>query len=492
MYRSRTHDVLDTSALDFLSSTESDYHLLSYDVLGSEAHTIMLHEIGLLPRDNLKKILKLLEEIKRHPASLSTDKFEDIHESIEGHLIAKLGYEIGGMLQTARSRNDQVVLDTHMMIRDRINKISKAIILLIDSLLSKSNDHIASVMPMYTHLQHAQIGTFSHFLLSYTDLLFRDLDRLNTTYTRINKSPLGACAIGGSSINIDRNRTAVLLGFEGIINNSIDATSARDAIVEFVASLSIIMLTLSRIAEDFIIWSTVEFGYVEIPDKYSSTSSLMPQKKNPDILELIRAKAASISGSLITIISIINSLPSGYSRDFQDIKPEVIRASSTILGTLEVMRGIVQDLSINKKRMQQAANNSYAISLDIAEQLVSVKGISFRTAHNIVGSLVKKAVSKDNLPMSKLKEEDVQEVLATINPNLKAQELLRIIQELTPDKSLKLRSSLGSPNIQQQRQNITIQAERLKEYQESVSKRARDVNSAFHNLSQIVENYINS
>ena len=490
MYRSRTHDALDTATLEFLSSTHCDYHLLRYDILGSEAHTIMLHEIGLLSTDNLKKILKVLEEIRRDPASLSTEKFEDIHESIEGHLIAKLGYEIGGRLQTARSRNDQVVLDTHMMIRDRINIISKAIILLIDLLLSKSNDYTTSVMPMYTHLQHAQIGTFSHFLLSYTDLLFRDLDRLNATYTRINKSSLGACAIGGSSINIDRNRTALLLGFEGIINNSVDATSARDAVVEFVASLSIIMLTLSRIAEDFIIWSTAEFGYIEIPDKYSSTSSLMPQKKNPDTLELIRAKASSVSGSLITIISIINSLPSGYSRDFQDIKPELIKTSSTVLDTLEVMKDIIQDLSINRKRMREAANNSYAISVDIAEQLVSIKGISFRTAHNIVGSLVKKAVSKDKIPMSKLKEQDVQEVLATTNVSLKPQELLRIIQELTPDKSLQLRISLGSPNMQQQRQNIPIQAERLKEYEENISKRAGDVNSAFHNLSQIVKNYI--
>ncbi|MDQ3839611.1 MAG: argininosuccinate lyase, partial [Thermoproteota archaeon] len=289
---------MDKSALKFLSSINVDYHLLFYDLLGSEAHVIMLHEIGFLSSAALRDLLTGLEAIRKDPKVLDSDKFEDIHECVEAFIIKKLGYDVGGVLQTARSRNDQVNLDIRMLVRDVINRIARALICLMDSLLSKSQNHFHSIMPMHTHLQHAQLGTFAHFLLSYTENLTRDVDRLNDSYHRINMSPLGACAIGGTSINIDRDRTSSLLGFKGILNNSIDATTSRDDLVEFMSSLGIIMLNLSRLATDFILWSTSEFGYLEIPDKYSSTSSLMPQKKNPDTLELIRAKSSTVVGYL--------------------------------------------------------------------------------------------------------------------------------------------------------------------------------------------------
>ena len=214
MYRSRTGESLDKDAFEFLSSAETDSHLLYYDVLGSEAHVIMLYEIGLLAPSNLGKLLYGLERIRENPNILSTEKFEDIHECVEAQLISELGYEVGGTLQTARSRNDQVILDIRMMIRDLTNNTSREVVRFISALLSKSKDNLHSIMPMYTHLQQAQLGTFSHFLLSYVDTLFRDLDRLNGMYNRINYSPLGACAIGGTSININRERTASLLGFK--------------------------------------------------------------------------------------------------------------------------------------------------------------------------------------------------------------------------------------------------------------------------------------
>src|ERR671919_1466863 len=408
VYRSRTTDSLDERALGFLSSVYVDYHLLLYDVLGSEAHLIMLHEIGFLSSASLKDLLAGLETIRKNPKILHLDKFEDIHECIESYLVTNLGYDVGGILQTARSRNDQVALDLRMMVRDTINLISRTLVELIDELLSKSEDNFHTIMPMYTHLQQAQLGTFAHFLLSYAEILSRDLDRLNDSYDRINLSPLGACAIGGTSINIDRYRTSSLLGFKGVLNNSIDATTSRDDLIEFMSSLSIIMLNLSRIAEDFILWSTTEFGFVEIPDKYSSSSSLMPQKKNPDTLELIRAKASTVAGNLFAAMSLVKGLPSGYSRDLQELKPGLVKSSGIVQESLDILIGLIIDVKVNHARLLDAARNSYAISADIAEKLVLQKRISFRSAHRLVGSMVRTAVEKGNIPLSKLAESDVR------------------------------------------------------------------------------------
>jgi argininosuccinate lyase len=489
VYRSRTGESLDKDAFEFLSSAEADSHLLYYDILGSEAHVIMLYEIGFLAPSDLGRLLCGLERIRENPIILSTEKFEDIHECVEAQLISELGYGVGGTLQTARSRNDQVILDIRMMVRDFTNNISREVIRFVSALLSKSKDNLHSIMPMYTHLQQAQVGTFSHFLLSYVDTLFRDLDRLNGMYDRINYSPLGACAIGGTSININRKRTASLLGFKGVINNSIDATSSRDDLIEFESTLSILMLNLSRIAEDFILWSTTEFGYIEIPDKYSSTSSLMPQKKNPDTLELIRAKTSVVSSNLFATMSILKGLPSGYSRDLQEIKPGIINSSYIVLDSLVILAGLVVNLKINNKRMREAADNSYAISVDIAERLVIEKRISFRSAHIIVGALVKSAVAQGNIPLSKLTEHEIHSVLDKMDFQIEPVELIAIIQDMTPERSTESRLSLGSPSIQQQQDEISLREEKKRRYEEQISERESNVASAFSCLSQIVKNY---
>lgn len=488
MYRSRTSDSLDKDALKFLSSVRTDSHLLYYDILGSEAHLIMLGKRGLLSASKLRKLLVELERIRKNPKVLSTEKLEDIHECIEAHLVSELGYDIGGILQTARSRNDQVILDIRMMVRDYINEISRAILKLISALLSKSKDNFHSVMPMYTHLQQAQLGTFSHFLLSYVDNLFRDLDRLDGVFARINSSPLGASAIGGTSINIDRNMTASLLGFKGVVNNSIDATTSRDDLIEFVSSLTILMLNLSRIAEDFILWSTSEFGFVEVPDSYSSTSSLMPQKKNPDTLELIRAKAAVVSSNLFAMISIIKGLPSGYSRDLQELKPEITRSSRLAQDSLGIFAGIVIDLKINSTRMKEAARNSYAISIDIAERLVLEKGISFRSAHYIVGSLVKKAVLKGSIPLSMLTCSEIRSVMEKTNLQIDPSDVFATIQNMSPERSVELRLSSGSTSIVEQQNQFGVAVERKRIHEQQTSEREKYLATAFANLLKMVKN----
>jgi argininosuccinate lyase len=489
VYRSRPRGSLNEDTLKFLSSMDADQDILYYDIMGSEAHSMMLYDIGLLSIQELKKILQALEDVRKDPTQLKTDNFEDIHESLESFVIKQAGIDAGGKMHTARSRNDQVILDIRMKVRDDINNICLAIIDLIDSLLKKATENKETVMPMYTHLQQAQIGTFSHYLLSYVDALFRDMDRLYITYGRINQSPLGACAIGGSSINIDRKTTAVFLGFDGLIRNSVDATSSRDSLIEFTSVISIFMTTLSRLAEDFILWSTAEFGYLELSDEYSSTSSAMPQKKNADPLELIRAKASSVLGNLVTNLSIVKALPSGYSRDLQELKPHLWNTSSTALEAVKIVNRVVTTIDVHKERMQETAKNSYALSVDIAEQLVIKKGMPFRLAHKLVGSLVERA-AREKGQVTMLKEQAIKEVLEKIGSDLQPAELMHVIQDVTPQRSLELRISFGSPNPKEQEEMIMLSRRRLSGYKEGVPKRKKNVDTAFQNLKRSVENYL--
>jgi argininosuccinate lyase len=492
MYRSRPNDKLEDGALRFLSSIDDDKSILYYDIVGSQAHSIMLHEMGHVTSSELKKILSALEEAKKNPTSIRTEEYEDIHEALEAFVIQRSGMDAGGKMHIARSRNDQVVLDIRMKIRDDINEICAALSNLIQGLVERAKENKQVPMLMYTHLQQAQIGTFSHFLLSYAYGLMRDMERLYLTYHRINQSPLGACAIGGSSIPIDRKRTAMLLGFDSIIKNSIDATSSRDAFLEYTSTLAILTSTLGRIAEDFIIWSTTEFGYIEIAESYTSTSSAMPQKKNPDPLELTRSKTAIVTSNLVSMLGIVKALPSGYSRDLQDIKAPLHGSSAITLNTIKMMDHVVRSLQVNKERMRQAASTSYAIAVDIAEQLVMQKKLPFRTAHRIVGALVSKAASKGNISLVKIEFADASSVLNAHKVDVKPDELVKIINEMTPEKSLEVRKSSGSPSLQEQEEMIKSLSQGISNYSTGIQKRAKLVEGSFDNLERTVMNYLQS
>jgi argininosuccinate lyase len=492
VYRSRPKGKLDKDTLNFLSSGRADLRILHYDIIGSEAHCIMLYEVGILALPELKEIIQLLEEVKIKPEILSSYGFEDIHESVEAFVIERAGMSIGGKLQTGRSRNDQVILDIRMKIRDDINHICSEIADLIDVLLTKATENKETIMPMYTHLQHAQIGTFSHYLLSYADALFRDLDRLHMAYGRINRSPLGASAVGGSSININRTRTATLLGFDGIIKNSIDATSSRDCLLEFTGVLTIMIMTLSRMAEDLILWSTNEFGYIDISEEHSSTSSAMPNKRNPDPLELIRSKAGLALGNLVAVATILKALPSGYSRDLQDLKPVLWQVSDTAIEVLTMMNRIMKLLVIHKERMQEVANNSYAISIDIAERLVVKKKMPFRLAHRLVGSLVHTAAFQNNIPLTKLREDEIRSVMEKNEFNLEPQELMQMITEVTPRNALQFRLSAGSPNPKEQQEMISCSKSRLLQYKKETLRLRMWVEEAFDKLGLSLETYLNT
>jgi argininosuccinate lyase len=486
MYRSRHKADLDTNTLNFLSSIDIDNKILYYDILCTKAHVIMLSEIRLLNQDELVSIIAELDRVLRHPQNLVRDGFEDIHEALETHLIRKIGMDVGGKIQTGRSRNDQVITDIRIKARDDLVDIIFHVINLIRLLLQKSQENLNSIMPLYTHLQQAQIGNFAHYLISYSESLIRDMDRLFSLYDRINESPLGAGPIGGSLFPLNRRKTARLLGFNNIVSNTIDATSSRDFMIEFTSDISSIMITLSRISEDLIIWSSQEFGFIEINDKHASTSSAMPQKKNPDPLELMRSKAAIVIGNLASIMTILKSLPSGYSRDLQDIKIPFWNSIEIGSSSLVMMRDIVDSLQVKKEAMLKASDIGYAVSLDIAELLVLKHKLPFRTAHKLVGALVSKSISKDNASLKLLNTKEVKEILDKMKIIMAPDKLVGMLNEINLERSIATRRSEGAPNPKQQIKYIKKYRKLLKKYLNNVKEMKNEIDTAKENLTNVI------
>ena len=468
--------------LDYVSSLNDDMEIALYDILGSQAHTIMLYENKIITKKEIKKILKGLENLKKEKFEKKSSS-EDIHELIESLIIKRIGIDAGGKMHTARSRNDQVALDIRMKIRDDINIVCQCLLDTIKSLVLLAKKHQETIIPLYTHLQQAQVGLFSHYLLSYADALFRDLDRLYVTYGRVNENPLGAGPIGGTSIPIDRQSTGKMLGLKGIVENSIDATTTRDSMVEYISAVAILMTNLSRISKDFSIWSTSEFSFLELSDEFTSPSSVMPQKKNPDILEITRGKTSQVIGNLTSMLSTIQGLPSGYSRDLQQINPSIWSASKIVISALLIMESMLKTVVVNKKNMKKAAEDGYIIALDLAEKLVH-HDIPFRKSHQIIGRLVKFA-HKSGKPISKLNESEVKKVIKGKEVSLKL--LMELIQSTTITSSLHDRKSQGSSGISEQKRMIKDRMGKINAYQRGIKNRSNQVQNSLNNLNRKVK-----
>ena len=482
MYRSRLGKNLGKVTLDYVSSLNDDMEIALYDILGSQAHTIMLYENKIITKKEIKKILKGLENLKKEKFEKKSSS-EDIHELIESLIIKRIGIDAGGKMHTARSRNDQVALDIRMKIRDDINIVCQCLLDTIKSLVLLAKKHQETIIPLYTHLQQAQVGLFSHYLLSYADALFRDLDRLYVTYGRVNENPLGAGPIGGTSIPIDRQSTGKMLGLKGIIENSIDATTTRDSMVEYISAVAILMTNLSRISKDFSIWSTSEFSFLELSDEFTSPSSVMPQKKNPDILEITRGKTSQVIGSLTSMLSTIQGLPSGYSRDLQQINPSIWSASKIVISALLIMESMLKTVVVNKKNMKKAAEDGYIIALDLAEKLVH-HDIPFRKSHQIIGRLVKFA-HKSGKPISKLNESEVKKVIKGKEVSLKL--LMELIQSTTITSSLHDRKSQGSSGISEQKRMIKDRMGKINVYQTGIKTRSLAVQNSLDKMNEKVK-----
>ncbi|NIM25980.1 MAG: argininosuccinate lyase [Nitrososphaeria archaeon] len=485
MYRSRLGKDLSDITLDYVSSIKDDDEIALFDILGSQAHVIMLNEQEIISKNDTKKILTALESLKKEKLDYSTNA-EDIHELIEALVIKKAGMASGGKMHTARSRNDQVVLDIRMKIRNDINILANCLLDTIEALVSLAKNHQKTIMPLYTHLQQAQAGLFSHYLLAHADALSRDFSRLMDAYTRVNQSPLGAGPVGGTSIPINRATTAQILGFCGLVENSIDATSTRDFVAEYVAAVAILMTNLSKIAEDFVLWSTSEFSFIELSDEFTSPSSVMPQKKNPDILELTRGKTAEIIGNLTAILSTIKGLSTGYGRDLQQIKSSIWSTSKISISALLILKSMLLTLNVNDKKMKKATETSYLIALDIAEKLV-LKQIPFRTTHKIAGSLVQQAHNSKKALKQLTKKEIKKAVEGTkVDPKI----VLDIIKSTTTTSSLKDRISQGSSGYSEQKRMIKERIDQINNQRTILSNQENHISNALNELEEKISELI--
>ncbi len=379
----------DTQTDHFHSSISFDKRMYKQDIMGSIAHSKMLGKQNIISKEDSELIQKTLFEILKDIEDgkiVFQEKAEDIHMNIETILIQRIG-DVGKRLHTGRSRNDQVALDIRMYLKEEITNIKSLIKDLQTTLLEIAKENIDTIMPGYTHLQKAQPVTLAHHFLAYFEMFKRDYERLNDCYKRTNVMPLGAGALASTTYDLDRNFVANELGFDGITLNSIDAVSDRDFCIELASDLSILMMHLSRFCEEIILWSTNEFQFIELDDAYSTGSSIMPQKKNPDMAELIRGKTGRVYGSLISLLTLMKGLPLAYNKDMQEDKEAIFNSIDTVKMCLPVFTSMIKTMNINKENLYKATKGGFTNATDAADWLVK-KGIPFRDAHSIVGKLV--------------------------------------------------------------------------------------------------------
>lgn len=378
--------------LNYISSMDADRWIFESDLLVDKAHVIMLTEAGIITRDECTLILSALETIEHEGYEHLDHSYEDIHMSIEAKVIDTVGEDTGGRMHSARSRNDEVAACIRLALRDKLLALMHMTIGLRKTMLELAQGHKETVMPGFTHLQHAQPTTFAHHLIAHHDALARDSERLMGAYLRTNLSPLGAAAFASTGFEINRERTRELLGFDDLVENSMDAVSSRDFIIESISAFCSLMTNLSRMAEELILWSTEEFGFVELDDSFSSTSSIMPQKKNPDTAELMRAKTGTVYGCLMSVLTITKALPMSYNRDLQEVTPHLWRATSATAGSVNTAKGMLSTMKINKEKMLSGASTGFSVATELADTIVRTTELPFRTAHQIVSTLARGGV----------------------------------------------------------------------------------------------------
>ena len=399
MWEGRFSKKLDERTNDFNSSIKFDHRMYKQDIKGSIAHSKMLSKQGIIKEEESKSIIDelngILEDIENGKLEFDPNA-EDVHMFIEAELTKRIG-DNGKKLHTARSRNDQVALDIRMYLKEEVKEKLKKLIL---TFINKAEENTHTIMPGYTHMQRAQPITFAHHLMAYVQMFLRDLERLNETYKRINVCPIGSCALAGTTYPLDREFEAKELGFSKITNNSLDGVSDRDFIIELLSVISIIMMHLSRISEEIILWCSWEFKFIELDDSFSTGSSIMPQKKNPDITELIRGKTGRVYGDLNTMLTVMKGTPLAYNKDMQEDKEAIFDALDTVNLCITTLDPLVETMTVKKENMRKAAAEGFINATDCADYL-TVKGVPFRDAYKIVGNLVKYCID-NNTTLEKL------------------------------------------------------------------------------------------
>mgnify|MGYP003365176815 CR=1 FL=1 len=410
---------------EFGASIGFDQQLVTEDLEGSIAHVTMLGKCGILQADEVDAILKGLHTLQEKAENQELEfkvEHEDIHLNLEKMLIDLIG-PVGGKLHTGRSRNDQVATDMHLFLKKRVTEVIALIKKLQQAIVEQAEAHIDTIAPGYTHLQRAQPISFAHRLMTYFWMLERDQQRFTESMKRIDVSPLGAGALAGTTFPIDRELSAELMGFSAVYQNSIDAVSDRDFIVEFLSNSSLLMAHLSRFAEEIIIWSTDEFKFIELDDAFSTGSSIMPQKKNPDMAELIRGKAGRTYGNLMGLLTVLKGIPLAYNKDMQEDKEGMFDTLHTVVGSLKIFEGMVRTMVVNEEVLHKAVHNDFSNATELADYLAT-KGMPFREAHEVTGKLVFTCIQKGiyllDLPLEEMQKEstlleaDVYDVLAPV------------------------------------------------------------------------------
>ena len=449
---------VDETVNAFNSSISFDGRMYRHDIKGSVAHAEMLGECGIISREDSDEIIKglegILSDIDSGRLEMDTTA-EDIHMFIEAELTKRLG-DVGKRLHTSRSRNDQVALDTRLYLRDEIEEIKGLLLKLEEVLCELAGKHTDTVMPGYTHLQRAQPVTLGHHLMAYAQMFSRDLGRLDDTRKRMNESPLGCCALAGTTYSIDRYMTSDALGFDRPMINSLDGVSDRDFCVELNCAISLIMTHLSRFSEEIIMWCSWEFKFIELDDAYATGSSIMPQKKNPDITELIRGKAGRVNGNLMTLLSMLKGLPLAYNKDMQEDKEAVFDSVDNVKLCLKTFIPMLETMRVNKDKMRAAAAGGFINATDCADYLVK-KGMPFRDAYKISGRLVAECIDK-GLTLETLPLESYRELSGLFSED--------IYDAISLETCVKERSSFGGPSPESVIRQIEITRERLGVYYE--------------------------
>ncbi|WP_067260269.1 argininosuccinate lyase [Methanobrevibacter cuticularis] len=443
----RLNKKMTEDAAEFASSLEFDKYIFDADVKCNFAHVLMLKEEKIIDEKIADKILEALLKLKDEGyAVLNFDhSVEDIHMAIENYVTELVGGRVAGFMHTAKSRNDQVATDLRLTLREKIIEIQIAILEFIKGLVELAEEHKETVTIGYTHLQHAQPITIAHNLMAYAQSLKRDYERLADTYKRVNQNPLGSAAMTTTSFPINRELTTKLLGFDSYMENSMDGVSARDFISETVFDLTTLNTTLSKICEELVLWSTYEFGIINISDEFSSTSSIMPQKKNPDVAEIARAKSTVVTGELVTIISILKAIPYTYNRDLQELTPHLWNSVKVTKDILKIVTEMTLSITVNKDRCLELSGANFSTATDLADIMVREKKIPFRQAHKIVGRIVNIAI-EENIATEDIDSHFVDNVVTSLNYDKLELDNDLIKKALDPLENVKMRKIPGGPS----------------------------------------------
>lgn len=464
--------------MHFLSSMVADRQIADADVLVDIAHVLMLSKQRILDEETVRPLLAALLRLYDEgiPESAFDDIYEDVHAGIEAFLITTVGEETGGRMHMGKSRNDEVAACLRIRLREDVLRQLSILFRLRETIICLAEEHTGTVMPGFTHLQHAQPTTLAHHLLAYEQAFSRDCERLSESFSRVNQSPLGAAAFASTGYPVNREYIAGILGFDGVLGNTMDAVSSRDFALEVLSNLSIMMTGISRLCEEIILWSSSFAGFVSLDDAFCSTSSIMPQKKNPDTAEIMRAKAASLIGAYTSAAVTMKGLPMSYNRDLQELTPSLLRGVQDAKHSTSLLNGMLMTASFNRERMKEEAGKSYSTATDLADMLVRKCGLPFRTAHSIVG----RAVQNGGLDRVFL-DEAATSITGSPLPGNSLQNI-DILDALDVEKSIEQKKAKGSPSTLSIRSAIEDRKKRLEADQQNTEQRALALKEAIDAL----------